>query len=47
MLDKHVSRVTSTEMKYMRRVGGKTKKDRIINTIIRQSLKMSLLLQEI
>ena len=44
--DKHKTRVTSSKMKYLTRLQGKTRKDRTRNTHIRESLKMHLVIRE-
>ena len=40
MLDKHKSRITSSEMKYLRKIKGKTRRDRVRNISIGESSKM-------
>ena len=39
-LDKHKSKVASSEIKYLRRLEIKTRKDRVINMNIKESLKI-------
>ena len=41
------SSVTSSEMKYLRRLEGKTRKERTRNISIKESLKISLIVEEI
>ena len=47
MLRKHKSRVAFSELKYLNRLEGKARKDRIRNTTIIESLKMSSIVEEI
>jgi hypothetical protein len=39
ILDKHKNRMQTSEMKYFRKVTGKTRRDQIMNTAIRNQLK--------
>jgi hypothetical protein len=39
ILDKHKNRMQASEMKYLRKVNGKTRRDQIMNTTIRNQLK--------
>ncbi|XP_022198639.1 uncharacterized protein LOC111055686 [Nilaparvata lugens] len=39
-LDKHMSRVTAAEMRYLRRIVGKNRRDRIRNETVRQDLEV-------
>ena len=45
MLDKHRSRMTSSEMKYLRKIKGKTRRDRVRNISIRESLNMETVVE--
>ena len=45
MLDKHKSRLTASEMKYLRKVSGKTRRDRVRNVTIRNELELPVVEQ--
>lgn len=47
MIDKHKSMVTAAEMKYLRKVQGKTRRDRVRNKSIRDELDLRPLVDEI
>lgn len=47
MMDKHKSRVTASEMKYLRKVVGKTKRDRVRNINIRNELQQAPVVEQI
>ncbi|KAJ4429614.1 hypothetical protein ANN_21800, partial [Periplaneta americana] len=47
LLDKHRSKLTAVEMKYLRRTVGKTRRDRIRNDRIREEVKMRKVLTEV
>ena len=47
LLDKHRSKFTAVEMKYLRRTAGKTRRDRIINDRIREDLNQKKTLADI
>jgi hypothetical protein len=41
LLDKHESRITSAEMKYLRKIVGKTRRDRVRNATVREELQQT------
>jgi hypothetical protein len=46
MLDKHDSRITDVEMRFLRAAAGKTKWDRVRNVTIREELKQKPLVEQ-
>ena len=47
VLDKHDSRITATEMRFLGAAAGKTKWDRVRNVTIREELKQKPLVEQI
>jgi hypothetical protein len=47
MLDKHNSRITGAEMRFLRAAAGKTTWDRVRNVTIREELKQKHLVEQI
>ena len=47
VLDKHDSRITATEMRFLGAAAGKTKWDRVRNVTIREELKQKALVKQI
>ena len=47
MLEKQESRVTASEMKFLRKIVNKTRRDRIRNTVIREEVKVEPVIQTI
>jgi hypothetical protein len=47
MLDKHDSRITAAEMRFLRAAAGKTKWDRVRHVTRREELKQKPLVEEI